>query len=67
MFDTFTKEIVEDIEKLRNHVKSICKDKNQGCVDRLIKLTNTLRKVLSPMDLLNIVDEFIMEGSNKNE
>lgn len=60
MFDTFTKEIVEDIEKVRTHVKTICKEKNQGSSDRLTQLTNTLRKVLSPMDLLTIVDEFIM-------
>lgn len=60
MFDVFTKEIVEDIEKVRHHVKTICKEKNEGSADKLIKLTSTLRKVLSPIDLLSIVDDFIM-------
>lgn len=59
MFDIFTKEIVEDIEKVRGYVKSICKEKNEGSADKLSKLTNTLRKALSPNDLLQIVDEFI--------
>ncbi|KAL4478889.1 hypothetical protein ABPG72_009715 [Tetrahymena utriculariae] len=67
MFDTFTKEIIEDIEKLRSHVKGICVDKNQTCVDRFIKLAETLRKVLNPQNLLNIVDDFITESSSKNE
>jgi hypothetical protein len=67
MFDVFTKEIIEDIERVRNHVKSICKDKNESSSDKLIKLTTTLRKVLSPSEMLTIVDEFIMQNSAKNE
>lgn len=60
MFDTITKEVIEDIEKMRNHAKSIASRSSEGVSDKLTNLTNYLRKALSPQKLLNIVDEFIM-------
>jgi len=56
VFDTLTKELVEDIERLRAHAKSIANRSSEGVTDKLIALTESLRKALSPGQLLEIVD-----------
>lgn len=66
-FDTLTKEVVEEIEKLRTFVKDICREKSEGSAERLQKLVNTLRKILSPEQILTIVDQFILQASENNE
>ena len=48
VFDTLTKELVEDLERLRAHAKSIANRSSEGVTDKLIALTESLRKALSP-------------------
>lgn len=48
VFDTITKEVIEDIEKLRAYSKSIASRSSDGVTDKLISLTSSLRKALSP-------------------
>lgn len=59
LFDMFTKEILSRIENVRETIKRLCRTRSEATTQKLQELVAILRKILSPNDLLKLINDFI--------